>query len=175
MRKTMRIRGTAVLALLLGLVGALPWAAAQTTPNVATETVESRPPTGLSDDSTMPPFNGGAPTAPPQLTTAPPLAAPSAADAPVITLWYGPTLPAGGHGDPQKWINVLGNIASAAPLTALDYTLNGGPARPLTVGPDNMRLARPGDFNIELDYTDLHAGANSVVITARNQDLAIST
>ena len=169
MRKTMRIRGTAVLALLLGLVGALPWAAAQATPNVATETVESRPPTGLSDDSTMPPFNGGAPTAPPQLTTAPPLAAPSAADAPVITLWYGPTLPAGGHGDPQKWINVLGNIASAAPLTALDYTLNGGPARPLTVGPDNMRLARPGDFNIELDYTDLHAGANSVVITAADE------
>ena len=35
------------------------------------------------------------------------------------------------------------------------YTLNGGPTRPLAVGPDNMRLARPGDFNIELDYTCL--------------------
>ena len=62
-----------------------------------------------------------------------PLTAPATADAPAITLWYGATLPAGHRGDPQKWVNILGNVASAAPLTALHYTLNGGPTRPLAV------------------------------------------
>ena len=154
------------MALLLGFLGALPWVTAQTPPNVVTETVPSQPPSGLSGDSTIPPLTGGSAGKPPQLAGAPPLTAPATADAPAITLWYGATLPAGHRGDPQKWVNVLGNVASAAPLTALHYTLNGGPTRPLAVGPDNMRLARPGDFNIELDYTDLRAGANSVVITA---------
>jgi hypothetical protein len=169
MLKTMRIRSAAVLALLLGLLGALPWVAAQTTPTAVTRTAESRPPTGLPDDSAMPPFESGVPAAPPALAGTPAMAAPVAADAPALTLWHGAALSVGRRGDPQKWVNVLGNVTSAAPLTALSYTLNSGPALPLAVGPDEMRLARPGDFNIELDYTDLRPGANSVVITATDQ------
>jgi hypothetical protein len=165
----MRSRGAAVLALLLGFLGGLPWAAAQTASGVIDGTAESRLPTGLSNDSAIPAFDGGAPTAPPLLAEEQALAVPALAAAPTINLWYGTTLPAGHNGDPQKWVNVLGNVASAAPLTTLRYTLNGGPAQPLTIGPDEMRLARPGDFNIELDYTDLRPGANSVVISATDQ------
>jgi len=168
MRKTLRIRGAAVLALLLVALLALPLVAAQTIPTVMDGSNQIRPAAGRSDDSAMPPFDGGAAAAPP-LLAAPPMGAPAAAAAPTIALWYGPTLTAGRRGDPQKWVNVLGNVASAAPLTALTYSLNGGPARPLAVGPDNMRLARPGDFNVELDYTDLRLGANSVIISATDE------
>ena len=97
-------------------------------------------------------------------------AAPAAADAPVITVWTGATLPAGQRGDPQKWVNVLGNVTSPVTLTSLSYTLNGGPSQALSTGPDNMRLARSGDFNIELDYTDLRPGANTVIIRAVDQN-----
>ena len=37
-----------------------------------------------------------------------------------------------------------------------------------------MRLAQAGDFNIELDYTDLLPGNNQVVITALDNALASS-
>jgi len=33
-------------------------------------------------------------------------------------------------------------------------------------GPDERRLLAPGDFNVELAFTELQVGANSVVITA---------
>ena len=118
-------------------------------------------------EEAMPPLTGGVPAAPPITAVEPPAPQlPAAADAPAITVWYGLSQRAGHRGDPQKWFNVLGNVASAAPLAGLAYTLNGGPARPLSVGPDTMRLARPGDFNIELDYTDLLPGPNAVAITA---------
>ena len=118
-------------------------------------------------DPDKPPLLGGAPYPFPIIIDegAAPVS-PEAPAAPAITVWYGLNQRAGHRGDPQKWFNVVGNVASAAPLAGLAYTLNGGPARPLSVGPDNMRLARPGDFNIELDYTDLRPGPNAVAITA---------
>ena len=154
-----RTRSTAIVALLLACLLALPLLAAPTSP--------------ADDSGAMPTPAGGAPADRPPTAVEPPApapAAPAAADAPVITVWSGPTLPVGQRGDPQKWVNVLGNVTSAVTLTGLSYTLNGGPARPLEVGPDNMRLARPGDFNVELDYTDLRPGANTVVIRATDQN-----
>ncbi len=150
-----RIGAAVVMVLLLAGLTALPYAAAQ--------------PDDLSPGGAMPPLSGGAPAEAPRPAVEPAAVAPATADAPTIGLWSGPTLATGHRGDPQKWVNVLGNVASAVPLTALSYTLNGGPTHPLAIGPDNMRLARPGDFNIELDYTDLRPGANNVVISATDQ------
>ncbi len=157
----------AVLASLLLCLLALPlWAAPR--PGQADGTsAGSVPP-----DDTIPPLSGGAPAERPAAAVEVAPAAPHATTGPTINLWYGTTLPAGHNGDPQKWVNVLGNVASAAPLTSLTYRLNGAPPVPLAVGPDDMRLARAGDFNIEIDYTDLHAGANSVVIQATDQTVA---
>jgi hypothetical protein len=74
----------------------------------------------------------------------------------VINLWYGEDQTFGTDGGPapQKWINVLGD-ASASFLDTATYSLNGGAEVELPLGPDNERLAAPGDFNIELDRDSL--------------------
>lgn len=95
----------------------------------------------------------------------------SSADAPLITVWYSQTPTFGVNGDPQKWINILGNVSNGT-ITSLTYSLNGGPALTLNRGDDKKRLAETGDFNIELDYTDLVAGANQVVIKATDSNAA---
>jgi hypothetical protein len=89
----------------------------------------------------------------------------SAADAPVITVWYGADQKFGHKGNPQKWVNILGKV-SPSNVASLTYSINGGAAQPLSIGPDTLRLAQAGDFNIELDYTDLKPGLNPVTITA---------
>ncbi len=89
--------------------------------------------------------------------------------APQITFWYGDQQSFGQWGNPQPWINVLGNVTSGAGINTITYTLNGGTPQPLTLGPDTRRLAETGDFIIELAVTDLHAGANQVMVTATDQ------
>jgi len=170
-------RGLWLLALLLVVVlttsGVGAWADAA---NAVT------PVTAPSDDeSAMPPLEGGAPRQPDGLVTTPSGAAghlgldfQDSPNAPVINVWYGATQAAGLRGDPQKWVNILGNVSSAVPITSLTYTLNGGPPQNLSRGPDNLRLAQAGDFNIELDYTDLLMGSNQVVITALDSALTSS-
>lgn len=167
MRRQLLVIGSAALALLLLCLLARPLVvAARPAPSMAPSG------DGLSSDDTIPPLSGGAPAGQPAAAVESAPDTPQALTGPAISLWYGATLPAGGNGDPQKWVNVLGNVASAAPLASLTYRLNDGPAWPLAVGPDDMRLARPGDFNIEIDYTDLRAGANTVVIRATDQTAA---
>jgi PKD repeat protein len=87
---------------------------------------------------------------------------------PVIDVWYGPYQPFGYLGVPQRWINVLGNVSDPDGISSLSYSLNGGPARPLSIGPDDRRLAEAGDFVIEIDYMELapEPGLNDVVIAA---------
>jgi len=133
------------------------------------------------DESAMPPLEGGTPKQPDGLATTSPGAAeqlgPNFQDspnAPVINVWYGAIQQAGLRGDPQKWVNILGNVSSAVPISSLTYTINGGPPQNLSLGPDNLRLAQAGDFNIELDYTDLLVGSNQVVITALDNALSSS-
>ncbi|MFO7661450.1 MAG: InlB B-repeat-containing protein [Chloroflexota bacterium] len=89
----------------------------------------------------------------------------SSSSAPAIAVWYGPTQKFGHKGDPQKWVNILGRV-SPSNVASLTYSINGGAAQPLSIGPDTLRLAQAGDFNIELDYTDLKPGLNPVTITA---------
>lgn len=87
-------------------------------------------------------------------------------DSPIITVWNGTSQQFGRNGDPQRWINILGNVSGPNPITALRYSLNGEQAQSLNLGPDDRRLTLPGDFIIEIDYTTLQVGANQLVITA---------
>jgi uncharacterized repeat protein (TIGR02543 family) len=125
-------------------------------------------------DNDKPSLDGGMPSnAPPFATSRPPAAAlpstqfQSSPDAPIIDIWYGATQKAGNNGDPLKWVNIQGNVTPASPAS-LNYTLNGRSPVNLRVGPDTRRLLKPGDFNIEIDYTELNPGANQVVIMAKD-------
>jgi hypothetical protein len=83
-----------------------------------------------------------------------------------ITFWYGQNQSFGHVGQPQRQVNLLGNVHSIHGVESLSYVLNGGPELPLSIGPDLRRLYHPGDFNVELFYEDLPAGPNQCVVTA---------
>ncbi|RMF97489.1 MAG: hypothetical protein D6727_05475 [Gammaproteobacteria bacterium] len=85
---------------------------------------------------------------------------------PVIDVWYGDTQNFGQLGNPQQWVDILGNASDPDGIASLSYTLNGGASQSLSIGPNTRRLLEPGDFVIELDYTQLLNGANTVEITA---------
>lgn len=88
-----------------------------------------------------------------------------------IDVWYGDHQRfghLGGH--PQRWINVLGHVAPTASLASLHFALNDAEARPLSFREDYKRIARDGDFNIEIARTDLRPGVNTVRIVASATD-----
>ncbi len=85
---------------------------------------------------------------------------------PVITLWYGDEQYFGTPGTAQRWINVLGTTQSKQGLAQLSYQLNEGPAQALSIGANDRRLARAGDFNVEIHRDSLRVGQNQLVITA---------
>ncbi|MGE3327836.1 MAG: hypothetical protein AB7N61_20795 [Acidimicrobiia bacterium] len=82
-----------------------------------------------------------------------------------IDVWYGDRQVFGEHGVSQRWVNVLGNAFHSQGILSLGYRVNDGPPVPLSIGPDQRRLQRPGDFNIELDPATLVLGENHVEIT----------
>jgi hypothetical protein len=88
--------------------------------------------------------------------------------APAIDLWYGDKQFFGQIGNPQKYVNILGNVSSPdyVAIASLTYSLNGSLPTPLSMGPDLTRLAMPGDFNVELDRTLLREGENQLEIVA---------
>ena len=83
-----------------------------------------------------------------------------------ITFWYGQNQSFGHVGQPQRQVNLLGNVHSIHGVESLSYKLNGGPELPLSIGPDLRRLYHPGDFNVELFYEDLPAGQNQCIVRA---------
>ncbi|NOZ52736.1 MAG: hypothetical protein GXP08_06265, partial [Gammaproteobacteria bacterium] len=87
---------------------------------------------------------------------------------PTIDAWYGSNQSFGLLGVPQRWVNILGNVNDPDGINSLQYSLNGAAFLPLTLGPDNRRLQRFGDFNIEIDYTTLNSGANTIDILAED-------
>lgn len=110
---------------------------------------------------------------------------------PTFDIWHGTTQTFGHNGEPQTWINILGHVsdheqlktyALTADSCGLRYTVNGQQPPEyegcLEFVPHtgsfihgNDRLARPGDFNVDIRIPDvalspLQPGANTVVITA---------
>ena len=91
---------------------------------------------------------------------------------PVIDVWYGSDQIFGNIGRPQNWVNVLGNVSDPDGLASLTYSLNDGPQIPLTIGKNSIeespRLISPGDFNIDIAYSDLDGSPvnDSVLIEA---------
>lgn len=94
------------------------------------------------------------------------LSQPAHATNPVVDIWYGDPQPFGQIGNPQNWVNILGNVSDPDGIQSLTYTLNGGASEALSIGPDTRRLLEAGDFNVEIDFLDLVVGANIVAITA---------
>ncbi len=94
---------------------------------------------------------------------------------PVIELWHGDSQAFGAHGQPQNWVNILGNVKdSDNDLMTLQYSLNSGPLRSLSFGGDgsiaaSRRLTKKGDFNIDLSLSELSSGSNQVTIYATDQ------
>ena len=84
---------------------------------------------------------------------------------PNITLWYGNTQKFGQIGVPQQWVNILGNVKDPDGVSSLNYSLNNGTVTRLSIGPDT-RLESIGDFNVEINHTDLICGNNQLVLTA---------
>ncbi len=104
-------------------------------------------------------------------STAPPatddgVAWPTAPIAPVVNLWYGSNETFGALGQPQQWVNVLGDVSDPSGIASLTYTLNGGTTNSLSLGENQVRLVAPGEFNVELDYASLQSGANTVHLKA---------
>ncbi|MDJ0677167.1 MAG: hypothetical protein QNJ36_17600, partial [Calothrix sp. MO_167.B42] len=87
--------------------------------------------------------------------------------APEIDVWYGSEQTFGHIGQAQTWINILGNVSSPNGVSSLTYSLNGSPEIPLSIG-TKFRLLEPGDFNVDIAYTDLDGSPvdDTVVITA---------
>ena len=74
-----------------------------------------------------------------------------------------------GHiGEPQKWINILGNVYDSDGVASLSYSLNNNSPVTLSIGSDTRRLHNNGDFNIDIDYADLNPSSvdDVVVVTA---------
>jgi len=84
---------------------------------------------------------------------------------PKVEIWYGDHQRFGHNGVPQRWVNVLGRVSPSDGVT-MTYSLNGAASKPLSIGPNHTRLAKPGDFNVELDSRELQKGENRLVINA---------
>ncbi|MDF0717303.1 BspA family leucine-rich repeat surface protein, partial [Muricauda sp. 334s03] len=100
----------------------------------------------------------------------------SVSDGPIVDIWYGDTQAYGNNGIPQAWCNILGHVSDEdGSISTFEYTLNGGTPVALSIGPDNRRLLASGDFNIDLNVEDLVPGANTVEITAIDNDANTTT
>lgn len=89
-----------------------------------------------------------------------------ATDTSLIQIWYGPVQKFGHLGQPQRWINVLGNISQTEAVDSVTFKINSGMEKTLSLGGDLHRLALPGDFNVELSWDEVNAGENELHITA---------
>ena len=48
-----------------------------------------------------------------------------ATPSPLIDSWYGDSQHFGHHGNPQQWVNVVGNVSGLEATASISYTLNG--------------------------------------------------
>jgi hypothetical protein len=88
---------------------------------------------------------------------------------PVIDVWYGMHQTFGQPALAQRWVDILGNVSDPqSSIASLRYRLNNGPFVLTRLGPDDRRLEKRGDFNLEIDPAGLREGDNKVLIEARN-------
>ncbi|MEM8730829.1 MAG: Ig-like domain-containing protein, partial [Pseudomonadota bacterium] len=80
-----------------------------------------------------------------------------------IELWYGSEQTFAAIGEAQTWVNILGQVHGE--VSSLSYSLNGGPAQILSVGADTRRLQEPGDFNVEISYSELDGSTMDDLVT----------
>lgn len=90
-------------------------------------------------------------------------------DAGPIRIWYGDNQQFGHMGQPQRWVNILGNVESQG-LEMLTSSVNGDSNDTLSIGPDLHRLAESGDFNIEVGWDQFVSGSNHIMVTAYYQN-----
>ncbi|MCR9198575.1 MAG: hypothetical protein NXI04_08030 [Planctomycetaceae bacterium] len=83
---------------------------------------------------------------------------------PTVSYWYGNEQTFGAAGNSNPLINVLGTIRPASCAANVWYRLNNEKARQLVLGPDLHRLARQGDFNVEIERSRLRPGRNTFQI-----------
>ncbi|MHC5002478.1 MAG: hypothetical protein ACYTJ0_05085 [Planctomycetota bacterium] len=83
-----------------------------------------------------------------------------------VRFWHDDAVGFGELGRPQRQVNVLGNVLAAHGLESLSWSVAGGPELPLSYGPYQRRLAREGDFNIELFYDEMPVGSTEVSVRA---------
>lgn len=81
-------------------------------------------------------------------------------------LFYGSDVTFGVPGVAQRWLNVPGNVTDPDGVTRLEARLDGGPWQTMGLGPEEPRLPRPGDFNVEIDTQGLTAGAHRLELRA---------
>jgi len=83
---------------------------------------------------------------------------------PTVRFWYGSEQTFGASGNSNPLINILGSIEPASNAANVWYRLNNEKARQLVLGPDLHRLARRGDFNVEIERSRLRSGRNTFQI-----------
>jgi hypothetical protein len=89
---------------------------------------------------------------------------------PVFELWYGEHQRFGHMGHAQRWINILGHVSPGSDIRHLTCALNEGEHQSLSFREDFHRLARDGDFNVEIDRARLQPGKNRVVLRAVTEE-----
>ena len=83
-----------------------------------------------------------------------------------INLWYGEEQTFGHLGTPQRWVNILGNISATDSVVSACAVINQSDTMILSLGSDFHRLARQGDFNVDIDRDKLRVGENLIEIVA---------
>jgi len=87
-----------------------------------------------------------------------------------IDVWYGDAQSFGRPGHPQRWINILGNVSGMENITATYAIINKRDTLQLSLGQDCCRLARDGDFNIDIPRKLLFVGKNRVDIIVQDRE-----
>jgi LmbE family N-acetylglucosaminyl deacetylase/regulation of enolase protein 1 (concanavalin A-like superfamily) len=97
------------------------------------------------------------------------------AGGPDIDAWNGSSQTFGTVGVPQTWVNVTGNVSDPDGVQSIQGRINGGGWETLGFMPDGWRIARPGDFNYEINVSELVPGNNYVQLRATDAGGRVTT